>query len=148
MTTLISVATPRFWWRTTAEQALRWVPRDPDTEDGRQRHPDRDDQRWALIASTVTQVGDALAAGTWTVDPEFEDRGFVELDRYPGELTRTEQHIVSAWFRSSEAVQFDPWFEPLTNGRHRLWATMSHLGLPPLRLTRGVEWFRPRVRSG
>ncbi|MEZ5188377.1 hypothetical protein [Microbacterium lacticum] len=128
MAMLISVAAPRFWWRTTPEQALRWVPRDPDAEDGGQRHPDRDVQRWALIASTVAQVGDSLAAGAWSVDPELEDRGLVELDSYPGELTRTEQRIVSAWFRSSEAVQFDPWFEPLTNGRHRLWATMPHFG--------------------
>lgn len=27
-------------------------------------------------------------------------------------------------------------------------ADVVEMGLPPLRLTRGVEWFRPRVRSG
>lgn len=83
----------------------------------------------------MTQVGDALAAGSWSVDPEFNDRGFVALHGYPGDLTETEQGIVSAWFRSSEAVEFDPWFEPLTNGRHRLWGTMPHFGsaLIPIR---------------
>ncbi|MFT3861147.1 hypothetical protein [Micropruina sp.] len=128
MTTLISVATPRFWWRATAKQVRGWVPQDPDAEDGGQRHSDRDDQRWPLIAAVVARVGDALAEGEWTVDPDLEDRGLVEVDGYPGGLTRTEQNIVSAWFRSSEAVRFDPWFEPLTNGRHRIWATMPHFG--------------------
>lgn len=128
MTALIPVATPRFWWRTTAEHVRQWVPEDPDIEDGVQRHSDRDERRWNLIAAAVTQVGDALAAGSWSVDPELDDHGLVALPGYPGDLTQTEQDIISAWFRSSEAVEFDPWFEPLTNGRHRLWGTMSHFG--------------------
>ncbi|WP_454150963.1 hypothetical protein [Microbacterium lacticum] len=135
MTMLIPVAAPRLWWRTTAGNVRRWVPGDPDIEDGHQRHADRDAQRWPLIASVVARVGDALAAGAWQQDPDVEGYGLVALDGYPGDLTRTEQDIVAAWFRSSEAVQFDPWFEPLTNGRHRLWATMPHFGagLIPIR---------------
>ncbi len=58
----------------------------------------------------------------------MEGYGFVALEGYPGNLTRTEQGIVVAWFKSSEAVRFDPWFEPLTNGRHRIWATTPHFG--------------------
>lgn len=135
MTTLISVATPRFWWRTTAAQVRRWVPLDPDATDGGQRNPDRDYQRWDLVAAAVAQVGQELAAGSWSVDPEIDDCGFVALHGYPGDLTQTEQHIVSAWFKATEAVQFDPWFEPLTDGRHRLWGTMPHFGtaLIPIR---------------
>ena len=125
---LTPVAAPRLWWRTTEGNVRRWVPVDPDVEDGHQRHADRDEQRWPLIASVVARVGDALAAGSWQVDPDVEGRGLVALDGYPGDLTRTERAIVSAWFSSAEAVQFDPWFEPLTNGRHRLWATMPYFG--------------------
>lgn len=73
------MATPRFWSRTTAEHVRQWVPEDPDAEDGTQRHSGRDEQRWNLIAAPLTQVGDALAAGAWSVDPEFNDRGLVAL---------------------------------------------------------------------
>ncbi|QIM18677.1 hypothetical protein G7066_08745 [Leucobacter coleopterorum] len=128
MAKLIAVTTPRFWWRTTPSQVRHWVPKDPDVEDRKQRHLDRDDQRWARIASAVAQVGEKLATGDWQVESEHPTHGFVALDEYPGELTQTEQDIVSSWFTTAEAVRFDPWFEPLTNGRHRLWQTMPHFG--------------------
>lgn len=125
---VIPVTTPRFWWRMPASEVQRWVAVDPDVEDGRQRHGDRDEQRWDVIALVVAQVGDALASGAWVTDEEFNDHGFVTVEGYPGDLTRTEQKIVAAWFRSSEAVQVDPWFDQLTNGRHRLWTTARHFG--------------------
>jgi len=49
---------------------------------------------WRAI--TAVTVGDALAAGAWAIDLDFEARRFVELDGYPGDLTQTEQSIVSA----------------------------------------------------
>ncbi|MEZ5213876.1 MAG: hypothetical protein R2692_03370 [Microbacterium sp.] len=52
----------------------------------------------------------------------------VELDSYPGSSREPSNAHRFRLVRSSEAVQFDPWFEPLTNGRHRLWATMPHFG--------------------
>ncbi|WP_433673885.1 hypothetical protein [Microbacterium gorillae] len=104
------------------------MPADPDVEDGHVRHPDHDDQRWALIADIVARVGDALAAGNWDTDEGYPGQGFVTVDGYPGDLTSTEQEIVSGWFGIAEPVRFDPWFEPLTSGRHRLWGTMPHFG--------------------
>src|SRR6218665_3898310 len=52
---------------------------------------------WRAI--TAVTVGDALAAGAWAIDLDFEARRFVELDGYPGDLTQTEHSIVSAGFR-------------------------------------------------
>lgn len=101
---------------------------DPDEEDGGLRHEDRDAQRWPLIASVVAKVGDALADSAWLADSEFEGYGMVRIPEYPGELTKSEQDIVTSWFRESEAVRFDPWSGSIVNGRHRLWATLSHFG--------------------
>lgn len=129
MTMVISVVTPRFWWRMRPAEVWRWVSVDPDVEDGRQRHADRDEHRWDSIASVVAQVGEALASGAWTTDDESGACGFVTIDECPGDLTLTEKKIVGSWFRCSEAVEVDPWFDQLFNGRHRLWATAQHFGV-------------------
>lgn len=60
-------------------------------------------------------------------------------------LTKTEQHIVNFWFSAAEAVCVDPWFGPITNGRHRLWSTLAHFGdrLVPVAATRWDMPHRP-----
>ncbi|QIM17595.1 hypothetical protein G7066_00685 [Leucobacter coleopterorum] len=127
MTISIPVATPRFWWRAPASQLRAWVSSDPDVDDGgRSRWDDRDQQRWILIAEVVADVGDALANGGWETDDENDLYGFVNIDRDSSSLTATELKIISSWFRHAEAVRVDPWFDSLTNGRHRLWATLPH----------------------
>ncbi|MBP2411764.1 hypothetical protein JOF48_000563 [Arthrobacter stackebrandtii] len=127
--TLIPVASPRFWWRTTPTCVQLWVDSDPDIDDGQgPRWQDRDHQRWARIAAVVAQVGEAIAAGEWMVDPEMDGYGLVQVQDDLSDLTKTERHIIKKWFSASQAVRFDPWFVPLTDGRHRLWATLPYFG--------------------
>ena len=92
-------------------------------------------QRWKRIAAAVAAVGDALAAGAWTTEPGNIMYGDVHLSEYPGDLTRTEQKIISAWFSYAEAVRVDPWWDQLENGRHRLWRTLPFFNdaLVPIR---------------
>lgn len=73
-------------------------------------------------------MGDALAAGAWIVDPDHDQptRGTITVDAPRCGLTETEFHIVESWFSAGEAVNTDPWFEPIGNGRHRLWSTLPH----------------------
>lgn len=123
----IYVSKPNFWWRADAGRIQEYVPFNPDVEDGHQRWPDRDDQRWDLVAQAVIQVSRALAAGEW--EPDEEDGrayGLIRIDA--DELTRTEKKIVRAWFGAAQPVRVDPWFEPLQDGRHRLWATLEAFG--------------------
>ncbi|WP_123940651.1 MULTISPECIES: hypothetical protein [unclassified Frondihabitans] len=122
--TTIRVTTPRFWWRASADSMRPWVTSDPDVDDGRPRHADRDDQRWDLIAGVVAEVGEALARGAWIPNPDDPRYGDVQVTQYPGVLTPEEQNIVTAWFKHSEAVRVDPWWDQLVNGRHRLWSTL------------------------
>ena len=126
MTISIPVATPRFWWHAPVGQIQSWVSTDPDVDDGRLRWSDRDRQRWALIAGVVADVGDALAEGAWDTDSENDQYGFVSVHLDSGTLTATELKITSSWFQQAEAVRVDPWSDSLTNGRHRLWATLPH----------------------
>lgn len=133
MTTLVvDVARPRFWWRADGGRLREWVnlQASPDDTDKYQRHDDRDEQHWDLIAATVASVGDQLAASAWT--PQFWEgestrEGRVEVEP-PGELTPTEVHIVRSWFRDGEAVCTDPWnaYLGVQNGRHRLWGALRH----------------------
>ncbi len=117
---------PAFWWRARSQDVRGWVNEDPDRSDGRQRWPDRDEQRWPLIAAAVAAVGDQLAAGAWSIGTEDEcddeppRNGIVEIGPGTG-LTKTEWRIIRF-----EMVKADPWHEWLTNGRHRLWATLPH----------------------
>lgn len=124
----IPVTTPRFWWRAPVDRVRPLAPVDPDVQDGEVRWTDRDDQRWDLIASAVVRVGDALAAGEWTIESDQERYGLVDIEGFPGGLTPTEQSIVASWFKRSECVRADPWHVPPANGRHRLWATLPHVG--------------------
>lgn len=106
-----------------------WVSSDPDLDDGRVRWDDRDQHQWPTIAAAVAAVGDYLAAGAWTPhtydEDEVPDHGTVTIPT-PDRLTATEREIVEAWFSHGESVMVDPLWEPLMNGRHRLWATMPH----------------------
>jgi len=105
------------------------VLEDPDQEDHREpRWSDTSEQRWRLIASTVALVGDELAAGRWTIDEDDDTYYGMVAAPVPEPLTQTERHIVTSWFSAGEAVCVDPWFEPITNGRHRLWNTLTHFG--------------------
>src|SRR6218665_1754808 len=61
---------------------------------------------WRAI--TAVTVGDALAAGAWAIDLDFEARRVVELDGYPGDLTQTEQSIVSPCFGGFGGGAFRP----------------------------------------
>lgn len=124
----IPVTTPRFWWRAPVHRVRPLAPADPDVQDGQTRWTDRDAQRWPLVAAAVARVGDALAAGRWSVESEEERYGVVDIADYPGDLTPVEQAIVVSWFKRSECVRADPWHEPPANGRHRLWATLPYFG--------------------
>ncbi|MFC7624341.1 hypothetical protein [Microlunatus sp. GCM10028923] len=101
-----------------------------------QRWPDRDRQRWPLIAAAVAAVGDELAAGAWTVSSDVDDEpgesGVVTVAQL-GPMSPTERGIVRSWFQFEE-VCVDPWDETLQNGRHRLWATRRYFraGLVPV----------------
>jgi hypothetical protein len=126
--TTISVTHPRFWWRGTSTDLRALVNEDPDITDGRlPRWADTAQQRWDHIAAAVADVGDRLANQGWVVDPDFPDNGNVTL-ALATPLQPTELHIVRAWFSGAEAVRVDPWWEPIENGRHRLWATLPHFG--------------------
>ncbi|ERI36452.1 hypothetical protein M707_16260 [Arthrobacter sp. AK-YN10] len=126
----IFISEPNFWWRADAAQIRKFVPVDPDVDDGRQRWDDRDEQRWNLVARAVTQVSQALAAGGWEQEEDQGSHGLVRID-VEG-LTTTEKKIVRKWFSSDEPVRMDPWFEPLQNGRHRLWSTLDFFGSEPV----------------
>lgn len=125
----VPVWMPAFWWRGAAQHVREWVLEDPDQEDHREpRWSDTSEQRWRLIASTVALVGDELAAGRWTIDEDDDTYYGMMTAPVPEPLTETERHIVTSWFSAGEAVCVDPWFEPITNGRHRLWNTLTHFG--------------------
>ncbi|MDK7750802.1 hypothetical protein QP572_10640 [Brevibacterium sp. UMB10442] len=125
----VPVWMPAFWWRGAAQHVRDWVLEDPDQEDHREpRWSDTSEQRWRLIASTVALVGDELAAGRWTIDEDDDTYYGMVVASVPEPLTETERHIVTSWFSAGEAVCVDPWFEPITNGRHRLWNTLTHFG--------------------
>ncbi|WP_314192007.1 hypothetical protein [uncultured Arthrobacter sp.] len=126
----IFISEPNFWWRADAAQIRKFVPVDPDVDDGRQRWDDRDEQRWNLIARAVTQVSQALATGGWEQEEDQGSHGLVRIDA--GGLTDTEKKIVRKWFSADESVRMDPWFEPLQNGRHRLWSTLDFFGSEPV----------------
>ncbi|MDO5865207.1 MULTISPECIES: hypothetical protein [Paenarthrobacter] len=128
--TYIYISEPNFWWRADVGQIRKFVPVDPDVDDGRRRWPDRDEQRWDLIAQAVTQVSQALAAGEWEKDEDQGSHGLVRIDAE--ELTGTEKKIVQKWFSMDEPVRMDPWFEPIQNGRHRLWSTLDFFGSDPV----------------
>lgn len=133
MTSLVvDVACPRFWWRTDGGRLRDWINlrTSPDETDGYQRHDDRDEQRWDLVAAVVASVGDQLAAGVWA--PQFWEgestkEGRVEVDASE-DLTPTEVEIVRSWFRDWEVVCTDPWdaYLGVQNGRHRLWGVLCH----------------------
>ncbi|MFC7849389.1 hypothetical protein ACFUTU_13035 [Arthrobacter sp. NPDC057388] len=128
--TYIYISEPSFWWRAEAAQLRQFVPIDPDVDDGRRRWPDRDEQRWNLVAQAVTQVSQALAAGQWEPDEDNSGHSLVRIDAE--ELSNTEKNIVRKWFSVDEPVGMDPWFEPLQNGRHRLWSTLDFFGSEPV----------------
>lgn len=91
-----------------------------------ERWVDRAEQRWDAIARAVAAVGGHLAAGDWTTDDHAPEIGVVELSDTT--LSATELHIVRSWFSDAEAVRVDPWWEPIENGRHRLWSTLPLFG--------------------
>lgn len=62
----------------------------------------------------------------WIVDEDDETYYGTVTIRLPEPLTETEQRIVKSWFSAAEAVRLDPWFDSITNGRHRLWNTLDH----------------------
>lgn len=120
---------PVFWWRGSAQHIREWVPEDPDQRDRcAPRWNDASEERWSLITDTVAAVGDELAAGRWTIDEDDDTYYGTVAVPVPEPLTETERHIVISWFSAAEAVRVDPWFESITNGRHRLWNTRAHFG--------------------
>lgn len=127
----IFISEPKFWWRADAGQIRKFVPVDPDVEDGRQRWDDREQIRWGLVTQAVIKVSQALAASEWERDEEDEGaHGLVRIDTE--DLTAQEKKIVQKWFSMDEPVRMDPWFEPLQNGRHRLWSTLDFFGSEPV----------------
>lgn len=122
----IVVAEPNFWWRVSPANRHHVVAVDPDLDDGHQRWPDRDEQRWDRIAKAVGEVSQALTDGAWVADTDegWEWRATVEIETK--DLTQTEHRIVQEWFGRAQPVRMDPWFSPLSNGRHRLWNAGPH----------------------
>ena len=125
---VLAVSSPNFWWRASATTVGQWVTVDPDIDDGKIRWRDRDAQRWDLIAATVAAVGDVLASGQWTPQSSSGIYADVGVAAYPGQLTAVERKIVGAWFSAAEPVRVDPWWDELSNGRHRLWQTLPFFG--------------------
>lgn len=125
----IYIYEPNFWWRADAKQVRKFVPVDPDVDEGLQRWGDRDEQRWNLVAQAVTQVSRALAAGEWELS-DRDNYGLVGID--VEELTDSEKNIMEEWFGACQSVCMDPWSASLTDGRHRLWSTLDFLGSEPV----------------
>lgn len=128
----VVIDSPCFWWRARPSVIRRWVPSSPEGRVDRPRHPDRDDQDWSRIATAVAAVGDALATGSWRRLEDQADLAVVSAHSYPKRLSPSENEIVASWFAPGEAVLVDPWFTPITNGRHRLWSTLPHFAGAPV----------------
>lgn len=124
--TEIYLADPNFWWRAPVDRVRHWISSDPDVEDGHRRWPDRDTLNRPLIVQAVIEVSNALAAGDWEADQDEDHYGRIAI-RTTG-LSKTENAVAQSWFKRSQSVRWDPWFWPLTDGRHRLWATMNEFG--------------------
>ena len=118
MTDTLHVPHPERWW-FAARDDLPWLT-DPDGEDGKVRHPDRDQRQWAAIAGIVETVARALTSGSYAIDVEDPAVSLVPVDLAGLEVA--DRNIVTTWFRvGSEAPSGDVWMDSLGNGRHRLW---------------------------
>lgn len=120
MKSTLYVPHAEWWWFATRDD-LPWLT-DPDEDDGRVRHADRDERGWAAIATAVGTVAQSIACDEHDVDDEYPNMALVPVDLTG--LGMEDKRIVKSWFRAgSEAPSTDPWKDTLTNGRHRLWAT-------------------------
>lgn len=123
----IRVNDPEHWW-TAHKDDLPWL-KDPDVEDGRQRHPDRDERDWSGIARAVSAAADALTVARVLAD---SDGRYAVLPPPAANLSPVDQAVVRSWF-SYTAPLADPWSDQLTDGRHRLWCSWARepkLSLP------------------
>lgn len=114
----IQVHRPLTWWRATSDQIADRL-QDPDLGNI-PRWPSYD-QDWKAIGTTVSAAADAIAAGNYSLDPDQQDTGVVQVPD-PG-LGVTGKRIVHSWFRSSASVTSDPWINEWSDGRHRTWHT-------------------------
>lgn len=96
---------------------LRWIG-DPDVQEKRQRHSDRQSIDWYAIARCIDQASSLLVA---KVDAG-EEWSRVVVDS-GSELGRAEHRILESWGRSGGVCpRMDPDQSLLGDGRHRLWS--------------------------
>lgn len=116
----IQVSHPeRFWFAAKAD--LAWLTTDPDVEDQKQRHADRDTIRWAAVGEVVQEFGTKLMKQDYAPVEDEEATVFEMFLPDYFSLTPAEKKIVRDWFWGAEKVRNDPWDDSAQNGRHRLW---------------------------
>ena len=123
MTYLLPIAAPDQYWMATRKSFPDLI--DPDIQDGKQRHNDRDSIRWRELAQAVNSIGELLQEGIWTWDEGYT---WLNVEKSPEDgFTAPERGIVKAWFSHAEGVKADPRSDSsVFNGRHRLWNTWKH----------------------
>lgn len=97
-----------FWFATFADG---FIGVDPDVEDGYERTYVEGGANWKHIAEVMTDLSEQLRAAR-------TDLAAITFDLPE---STPDYHVISAWFRTGEAVLGDPGH--LENGRHRLWRT-------------------------
>ena len=138
----VQVDRPLIWWRASFRE-LSTVLSDPDKDDGSPRWSTYA-QDWKAIGTTVCSIADAIATGSYTIDPDFPFRGNVTVQAPP--LEPLETKIVKSWFSYGEAPSHDPWSDRLYDGRHRLWHTFKAFQ-PQMRWFRRSQGVRLPFRS-
>lgn len=109
----------RFWF--AIKDDLAWLTTDPDVEDQKQRHADRDTIRWDAVGHVVQEFGTHLMNQDYAPVGDEEPTVFELFLPDSFSLTPAEREIVTAWFWGAERVRNDPWDDSAQNGRHRLW---------------------------
>lgn len=127
---LISVDHPERWWTATRRQLVDQT--DPDVDDGAQRHADRDEIRWHLVAAILSQVSAKLDARDYRDSKELPHTANVDVDSPPDGYTPAETAIITSWFTREEFPRADAWQTVSGNGRHRLYNVWLHRSDAPL----------------
>lgn len=114
---VVEIDRPDRYW-IAARGDMTWLT-NPDIDDRRVRHADRDDIDWKAVAAAATAISALLRAGQLDAS-DGGASGFVAT--VPGLTLRLrELQILESLFTYAEAIRGDLWDEGVINGRHRLW---------------------------
>ena len=115
----VKIDRPERFWLACKDDVLELC--DPDVEDGRQRHRDRDTINWARIGRYMERIGAVLRDAC-------DRRGDVEVEVRisDGGFTAEEENVIWSWLSSAEAPRMDPGDPVPVDGRHRLWNVWAH----------------------